>query len=102
MYNGPSIQIENVTKRYKSAQEDSLSRVNLQINESDVYGLLGPNGAGKTTLISILCGIIPPSQGNISYYINGTEISKSGASEADWFCASGICFLSGTYAKTKS
>lgn len=76
MYNGPSIQIENVTKRYKSAQEDSLSRVNLQINESDVYGLLGPNGAGKTTLISILCGIIPPSQGNISYYINGTEISS--------------------------
>lgn len=76
MYNRPSIQIENVTKRYKSAQEDSLSRVNLQINESDVYGLLGPNGAGKTTLISILCGIIPPSQGNISYYIDGNEISS--------------------------
>ena len=76
MYNGPSIQIEDVTKRYKSAQEDSLSRVNLQINESDVYGLLGPNGAGKTTLISILCGIIPPSQGNVSYYIGGSEISS--------------------------
>lgn len=76
MYKGPSIQIENVTKRYNSAQEDSLSRVNLQINESDVYGLLGPNGAGKTTLISILCGIIPPSQGNIAYYINGAEISS--------------------------
>ena len=75
MYNGPSIQIENVSKRYKSAQEDSLSRINLQINESDVYGLLGPNGAGKTTLISILCGIIPPSQGKISYHIGGSEIS---------------------------
>ncbi|MCF0056959.1 ABC transporter ATP-binding protein [Dyadobacter sp. CY356] len=75
MYTGPSIQIENVTKRYKSAQEDSLSHVNLQINEADVYGLLGPNGAGKTTLISILCGIIPPSEGNISYYIGGVGIS---------------------------
>jgi len=75
MYNGPSIQIENVSKRYKSAQEDSLSRINLQINESDVYGLLGPNGAGKTTLISILCGIIPPSQGKICYHIGGSEIS---------------------------
>jgi ABC-2 type transport system ATP-binding protein len=77
MYTGPSIQIENVTKRYKSAQEDSLSRVNLQINEADVYGLLGPNGAGKTTLISILCGIIPPSEGKLAYYIGGTEISHS-------------------------
>ncbi|WP_159474078.1 ABC transporter ATP-binding protein [Dyadobacter sp. 3J3] len=75
MHKGPSIHIENVTKRYKSAQEDSLSHVTLKINESDVYGLLGPNGAGKTTLISILCGIIPPSQGNISFYIGGVEIS---------------------------
>jgi len=76
MYKGPSIQIENITKRYKSAEEDSLSVVSLQINESDVYGLLGPNGAGKTTLISILCGIIPPSQGSIQYYIAGKKINE--------------------------
>lgn len=75
MYKGPSIQIEHVTKRYKSALEDSLSDVNLQINEGDVYGLLGPNGAGKTTLISILCGIIEPTQGNIRYHIGGKNIS---------------------------
>lgn len=74
MYKGPSIQIENITKRYKSAQEDSLSNVKLQINEGDVYGLLGPNGAGKTTLISILCGIIPPSHGNVNYYIGAKKI----------------------------
>jgi ABC-2 type transport system ATP-binding protein len=77
MYSGPSIQIENVSKRYTSAQEDSLSQVSLVINESDVYGLLGPNGAGKTTLISILCGIIPPSGGKVNYYINGNSISES-------------------------
>jgi ABC-2 type transport system ATP-binding protein len=77
MYKGPAIQIENITKRYKSAQEDSLSQVSLQINDRDVYGLLGPNGAGKTTLISILCGIIPPSQGNINYYIGGNSVSET-------------------------
>ncbi|MCF2447489.1 ABC transporter ATP-binding protein [Dyadobacter sp. CY345] len=76
MYKGPSIQIENITQRYKSAQEDSLSNVTLQINEGDVYGLLGPNGAGKTTLISILCGIIPPSYGNVNYYIGGKKIDE--------------------------
>ena len=77
MYKGPAIQIEDITKRYKSAQEDSLRQVSLQINERDVFGLLGPNGAGKTTLISILCGIIPPSQGTINYYIQGNSISES-------------------------
>ena len=77
MYTGPAIQIENITKRYRSAQEDSLNKVSLQINERDVYGLLGPNGAGKTTLISILCGIIPPSKGNINYYIGGNSVSET-------------------------
>lgn len=77
MYTGTSIEIENITKRYKSAQEDSLRDVNLQVREGDVFGLLGPNGAGKTTLISILCGIIPPTSGSIHYYIGGEKLSES-------------------------
>jgi ABC-2 type transport system ATP-binding protein len=77
MYTGTSIDIENITKRYKSAEEDSLRDVNLQVREGDVFGLLGPNGAGKTTLISILCGIIPPTSGCVSYYIAGEKISES-------------------------
>ena len=28
--------------------------------------MLGPNGAGKTTLISIICGIVNPTSGNVS------------------------------------
>ena len=28
--------------------------------------MLGPNGAGKTTLISIICGIVKPSTGNVT------------------------------------
>ena len=34
--------------------------------------MLGPNGAGKTTLISIICGIVKPSDGKIS--IDGFDI----------------------------
>ena len=34
--------------------------------------MLGPNGAGKTTLISIICGIVKPSEGKVD--IDGFDI----------------------------
>jgi ABC-2 type transport system ATP-binding protein len=70
------IDIEHVTQQYKSSSEKSLNSVSLSIRQSDVFGLLGPNGAGKTTLISILCGIIPASSGQISFYDKGIKISE--------------------------
>ncbi|QRR03974.1 ABC transporter ATP-binding protein [Dyadobacter sandarakinus] len=70
------IAIEDVSKRYASAQENSLSDISLNISKSDVYGLLGPNGAGKTSLISILCGIIPPTSGEVTYYLDGQAVSN--------------------------
>lgn len=74
---GPAcIEIRNVFQKYKSAQENSLSGVSLNIETADIFGLLGPNGAGKTTLISILCGIIPPSSGEVNFYQNGQLISE--------------------------
>ncbi|NIJ54912.1 ABC transporter ATP-binding protein [Dyadobacter arcticus] len=71
------IEIQSVSKRYKSSQENSLTDVSIDIACADVFGLLGPNGAGKTTLISILCGIIPPTSGQVHYYMNGSQISDA-------------------------
>lgn len=69
-----SIAIEGVSKQYKPGGEYRLKDVNLDIIQGDVFGLLGPNGAGKTTLISILCGLLPPSEGQVHYYENGKQI----------------------------
>jgi ABC-2 type transport system ATP-binding protein len=77
MGNMSCIAIENVSKKYSGAAENSLSGVSIHINQSDIFGLLGPNGAGKTTLISILCGIIPVSAGNVRFYHNGQELSPN-------------------------
>ncbi|CAG5072071.1 Linearmycin resistance ATP-binding protein LnrL [Dyadobacter sp. CECT 9623] len=71
------IEIQHVSKKYKGAQESSLSDVSLNILTGDVFGLLGPNGAGKTTLISILCGIVPATSGDISFYVDGQSLSES-------------------------
>lgn len=40
--------------------------VNLEVKYGEIYGLLGANGAGKTTVIKMLCGLLEPSQGEVT------------------------------------
>jgi ABC-2 type transport system ATP-binding protein len=39
--------------------------IDLEVRHGEVYGLLGANGAGKTTTIKMLCGLLPPSDGEV-------------------------------------
>ena len=63
------IRIQNLSKKYKDADFFSVSNLDLEISEGEIFGLLGPNGAGKTTLISLLCALIKPTSG--AFTING-------------------------------
>ena len=60
----PIISISNLTKTYASGHQ-ALKRIDLEIHQGEIFALLGPNGAGKTTLISIVCGIVTPTEGAI-------------------------------------
>ena len=60
----PIISIRNLTKTYHSGFQ-ALKNINLDIIRGEIFALLGPNGAGKTTLISIICGIVNPSEGTV-------------------------------------
>ena len=60
----PIISVSNLTKTYATGFQ-ALKNVNLEIRKGEIFALLGPNGAGKTTLISIICGIVNPTQGTI-------------------------------------
>ncbi len=59
------ISINNLSKIYDNGFK-ALKDINLYIKKGEIFAMLGPNGAGKTTLISIICGIVRPSSGEVS------------------------------------
>jgi ABC-2 type transport system ATP-binding protein len=69
----PVIQIEKLSKVYASGLH-ALKEIDLEIRRGEIFALLGPNGAGKTTLISIVCGIVKPSNGRV--LVEGHDIVR--------------------------
>lgn len=65
------ISIAGLSKTYASGFQ-ALKNINLEIPKGEIFALLGPNGAGKTTLISIVCGIVNPTQGKV--LVGGKDI----------------------------
>jgi len=67
------ISINNLSKTYASGFQ-ALKTVDLDIHKGEIFALLGPNGAGKTTLISIICGLVTPSTGQV--LVDGHDIAS--------------------------
>lgn len=63
--------IDRVSKQYKN--RIAVDRVSLRLTKG-VHGLLGANGAGKTTLMRMLCGILKPTSGTITF--GGIDVSE--------------------------
>ena len=66
------ISIRNLSKTYASGFQ-ALKSVDLDIQKGEIFALLGPNGAGKTTLISIICGLVNASTGQV--LVDGHDIA---------------------------
>jgi ABC-2 type transport system ATP-binding protein len=60
----PILSIRGLRKQYATGVE-ALKAVDLDIRRGEIFALLGPNGAGKTTMISIICGIVNATDGEV-------------------------------------
>ncbi|KAB0264545.1 ABC transporter ATP-binding protein [Microvirga brassicacearum] len=60
----PVISVSRLSKTYASGHV-ALKAIDLEIRRGEIFALLGPNGAGKTTLISIICGLVNPTEGSV-------------------------------------
>lgn len=69
----PILTLSGVTKTYASGHQ-ALKSVDLSINAGEIFALLGPNGAGKTTMIGIVCGLVVPSSGTITF--DGHDVAR--------------------------
>ncbi len=45
-----------------------VDKLNLKIEEGEIFGFLGPNGAGKTTAILMILGLTEPSSGEVNVF----------------------------------
>jgi bacitracin transport system ATP-binding protein len=68
-----AIETKNLTKSFGSHR--AVDRLNLSIDQGEIYGFLGNNGAGKTTTIKMMTGLISPTDGSVK--ILGEELEKS-------------------------
>ena len=55
---------DRITKQYKN--KIAVDRVTAEFTKG-VYGLLGANGAGKTTFMRMVCGILAPTSGTVTF-----------------------------------
>lgn len=65
------LKVDRLTKQYKNII--AVDRVSFSLGKG-VTGLLGANGAGKTTLMRMVCGILAPTSGDITY--DGVPVSE--------------------------
>lgn len=63
-------EVKNLSKHFGGFH--ALHDVSFAVHGGEALGLVGPNGSGKTTLVNTVCGLFPPTNGQI--ILNGVQM----------------------------
>jgi len=66
------VETHDLTKTFNGRK--AVDRLNLNVEEGELFGLLGPNGAGKSTTVAMLSTILEPTQGTA--IVGGNDIRE--------------------------
>jgi len=87
------IQLKNVSKVYRSNNQDlyALNQVNINVEEGKFVVFRGPSGSGKTTLLLTIGGLLKPTKGEV--IVSGKEVYKIKEQQRSRFRAENIGFI---------
>jgi len=71
--NSELIRVQDLGKSF--GNREVLKKINMSINEGEIFALMGPSGVGKTTLFRILNLLEKPSEGRL--FFRGIELTGS-------------------------
>lgn len=74
-----SIELKNVTYRYKDATRDAVQNVSLKIAPGEHVALVGPSGSGKTTIAELMVRFFDVTEGEI--LIGGVNVKNIPSAE---------------------
>ena len=74
-----AIETKNLTRRFGNLI--AVDSLDLTIPRGECFALLGVNGAGKTTAIRMLCGLLPPTEGE-AHLMGKNIVTESAAAKA--------------------
>ncbi|NNE11587.1 MAG: ABC transporter ATP-binding protein [Ilumatobacter sp.] len=64
--------VDRLGYRYPGATEDALSDVSFELRRGQIMAVVGANGSGKSTLAKLVCGLLAPARGAVSW--DGVDI----------------------------
>ncbi|MEW2019036.1 ATP-binding cassette domain-containing protein [Rhodococcus sp. NPDC076796] len=69
------IDAEHVCKSFdrRGSGSPAVDDISMKVTSSSAIGIVGESGSGKSTLVRMMCGLLSPSAGSVSY--NGAELS---------------------------
>ena len=68
-----AVEFKNVSLRYESSKENTLTDINFTINPGESVGIIGGTGSGKTSLVSLIPGYYKATAGAV--LVNGMDVT---------------------------